>query len=140
MSRSPPGLARGSSSPWSRRRMSTRAPWGSPPHSASGLCSRSTREVTIHWGCCNHEDISSFVASINVVILIDCLQQELDVQPYRFDERRDYIGSMVLHIDFFSKKKVTIFMYFILLWLFYFEMMDSYNARFRFITGYADAV
>jgi len=35
------------------------------------------------------------------------LNQELDVQPYRFDERRDYIGSMVLHIDFFSKKKVT---------------------------------
>jgi len=35
------------------------------------------------------------------------LNQELDVLPHRFDEKRDYIGSMVLHIEFYSKKKVT---------------------------------
>ena len=43
-----------------------------------------------------------FRSCIEIVML-----QELDVQPHRFDERRDYIASMVLHIDFFSKKKVT---------------------------------
>ena len=43
----------------------------------------------------------------STVALIEiALVQDLDVQPHRFDERRDYIGSMVLHIDFFSKKKV----------------------------------
>ena len=43
-----------------------------------------------------------FRSCIEIVML-----QELDVQPHRFDERRDYIASMVLHIDFFSKKKVN---------------------------------
>ena len=35
------------------------------------------------------------------------LNQELDVLPHRYDETRDYIGAMVLHVDFFNKKKVT---------------------------------
>jgi hypothetical protein len=35
------------------------------------------------------------------------LNQDLEVLPHRFDERKDYIGSMVLHIDFYNKKKVT---------------------------------
>ena len=35
------------------------------------------------------------------------LNQEIEVLPHRFDETKDYIGSMVLHIDFFNKKKVS---------------------------------
>ncbi len=35
------------------------------------------------------------------------LNQDLGVAPYRFNEKKDFIGSMVLHVDFFNKKKVT---------------------------------
>ena len=33
--------------------------------------------------------------------------QPIDTQPHSFDERRDLIGAMTLHVDFFNKKKVT---------------------------------
>lgn len=35
------------------------------------------------------------------------LNQEIEVTPYRFEESRDLIGTMVLHVDFFNKKKVS---------------------------------
>lgn len=35
------------------------------------------------------------------------LNQELEVLPHRFEETKDYIGGLVLHVDFFNKKKVT---------------------------------
>ena len=35
------------------------------------------------------------------------LNQALQVFPYTFNEMSDFIGTMVLHVDFFSKKKVT---------------------------------
>ena len=34
------------------------------------------------------------------------VKQDIQVQVHRFDESRDYIGAMVLHVDFFNKKKV----------------------------------
>jgi vesicle-fusing ATPase len=33
--------------------------------------------------------------------------QDIDVIPYKFDETRDLIGSMVLYVDFYNKKKVS---------------------------------
>ncbi len=35
------------------------------------------------------------------------LNQDLDVSPHRFDDARDLVGAMVLHVDFFNKKKVS---------------------------------
>ncbi len=33
------------------------------------------------------------------------VNQELDCKPHVFDDRRDLIGAMVLHVDFYNKKK-----------------------------------
>lgn len=35
------------------------------------------------------------------------LNQEVEVRPHVFDEARDLVGSVVLYVDFFNKKKVT---------------------------------
>ena len=93
--------------------MFPRAPWASPNHSAIGLCSHSTRD-TIQWSSgqsyrgVKDVDVNGvWVSNDNNSSIEYSLKQLLDVLPHCFDEKRDYISSMVLHMDFYSKKMVT---------------------------------